>query len=174
MKANTYHSSKTYKPFLFRFLPRSTWLPGSGKGGMKMQPSNLMGSPAPTKTGEPPTGEAGEGEIKKLVEEIKMDISDIVSDKVAKALFGENVVSIVPSENEWNAWIENRDGLKSFIAGGYLDYMEMKVKLLFEMVHALHFQFPLWGSLWLVMKMSNIDDFFFFQFPLWGSHISLF
>jgi hypothetical protein len=103
-----------------------------------METSNLMGSPAPVKTGEPPTGEAGEGEIKKLAREIRADVDVMISDKVTKLLFGEDIISIEKSENEWNAWLEREGGLKSFVTGGFLSYLEMKVKLLFEMIHQMH------------------------------------
>jgi hypothetical protein len=96
-----------------------------------MSSTDLMGSPAPTKTSEPPTGEAGEGDLERLAREVLMDINNIISDRVAKMLFGEDIVSVEPSENEWNAWVTKKDGLKSFVTGGYLDYMELKAKLVF-------------------------------------------
>jgi hypothetical protein len=60
MKANTYHSSKTYKPF-FCFLPQPTLFIGWWERRMNMSSAQEKGSPAPIKRSSPPGPEAGEG-----------------------------------------------------------------------------------------------------------------
>jgi len=71
-------------------------------------------------------------ELEKIAGEIIAEINNIISDRVTKILFGEDIVSVEPSENEWNAWVTDKFGLKSFVSGGYLDYMKLKVNLAFS------------------------------------------
>jgi len=102
-----------------------------------MQPSNLMGAPTPNKTTPPPSGEVGEGEIREIVKCIYNDVYNAVVDEVLRVLFGEDIAFITPSENEWNGWLETKEGLKTFRAGAYLDYLVMEEKVLTKLIDAL-------------------------------------
>jgi hypothetical protein len=104
-----------------------------------MSSAQETGTPTPEKSPVSPSrAEVGEREVKKLAREIRADVDVMISDKVTKLLFGEDIISIEKSENEWNAWLERKGGLKSFVTGGFLSYLEMKTKLLFEMIHQMH------------------------------------
>jgi len=108
-----------------------------------MSSTPSMGSPAPNKTAVPPSGEAGEGEEEKKIETfVEWTVSYIDKD-IMKLLFGEDVVSVAPSEGyEWNAYVYRDWGgdveFKDFVTGGYYDYLVFKAKVLRKMIEKLN------------------------------------
>jgi hypothetical protein len=108
---------------------------------MEMSSNPEMGSPAPTKSPEPPRGEAGEGG-ERIESYVEWTVSEINGD-IIKLLFGKDAVSVAPSEGYgWNAYVYRDWGgsreFRDFVTGGYYDYLVFKMKVLKKLIEKLN------------------------------------
>ena len=121
-----------------------------------MSSNSSMGSPAPTKTPEPPRGEAGEGEIE--VENLTRMIAGEIREIIIKHLFGDDAIDISPSDHyEWNGWIVRDWGegkyFKDFRAGSYWEYVRFSIIVLKALINELKEMLE-----WFEWKDRELDE----------------
>ena len=121
-----------------------------------MSSNSSMGSPAPTKTPEPPRGEAGEGEIE--VENLARLLAGEIREIIIKHLFGDDAIDISPSDHyEWNGWIVRDWGegkyFKDFRAGSYWEYVRFSIRVLKALINELKEMLE-----WFEWKDRELDE----------------